>query len=254
MSKFSPLLLVFLLLASGSSYAQISAEHLPSIGSLEGLLGSVDVEEVESSVYDSRGKISINFPAPDTARGETANTIATILANGSEENAIALEKAFLAEREIFEKYLADANFDPNDMGVALSASFIVLWELASNKILPAEASLSAGKRLVHAFGDLEKSLASVPDSDKAKMYDWLMTTPVAFSGLIKTFENEGQQEYATQLRTKSGDMFEELFILPYDMLVITDTGEVTVDVERIQSDQKEKEAAGEADDALSSDW
>ncbi len=245
MSRTATLFLVFLLVATSSaSQAEISTSELPDMGNLAAMLGKADKNAVEKSVYDKQGKISANLPASDAARGETAAVMAQQLSGGSEDMKHKMKVAILAERTAFEKFLSDANFKTDDMGVAYAACFITLWELASNKELPADGALAAGKFLVHSFKGIEQQYATLDSAEKAKAYDWLMTTPVAFASLVKSFERDGREKEAKMLRERSASLFAETFKLPHDMLKISDAGEFSVDADKIISYQEKNNLSG----------
>ncbi|MGD9171178.1 MAG: hypothetical protein PVI97_14110 [Candidatus Thiodiazotropha sp.] len=221
--------------------ADISAKQLPSVGNLAVMIGKAHQADVEKSIYNKAGKISAGLSAPDSSRGRTAEELAGYLSNNSSEQfRQQLYDAFNAERASFETFLTNANFDTKDMGVAYAACFIVLWELASHKELPQEGSLQAGKFLVHSFRGISDQYASISDTEKADAYDWLMTTPVAYGSLIKSFDKEGRTKEAEMLREHAGQLFRETFKFSHDMITISDKGEFGVDEDRIMAYQKQQ--------------
>jgi hypothetical protein len=234
--------------------ADISVKKLPSVGNLAVMIGKANQADVEKTVYNKAGKISAGLSVPDSSRGRTAEELAGYLSNNSEELRKQLYDAFSTERASFETYLTNANFDTKDMGVAYAACFIVLWELASHKELPQEGSLQAGKFLVHSFRGIGDQYASISDTEKADAYDWLMTTPVVYGSLIKSFDKESRSKEAEMLREHAGQLFSETFKFTHDMITISDKGEFGVDEDRIMAYQKQQgvSAAPRAKDTLTS--
>jgi len=161
-------LAVILLLGVTRANAQISAENLPSLGNLGKLIGQADQAEVEQTIANQGGLISANIPAKDTARGRTATELANLLSEGDPARQKALEASFEQARVGYEKYLTDANFDKTDLGVALSANFIILWELASDTLLPPDSALKLGKYLVNIFGKASDA-ANAAEEDKSRL-------------------------------------------------------------------------------------
>lgn len=244
LSKTVALLFVFFL--SSSAHAEIKASDLPSMGNLAALLSKTDQKKSEVESLDQNGKISSNLPAPDTARGETAAMIAKVLSNGAKETEAALKNAFLMDRLAYEKALSAANFKVDDMGVAYAANFIMLWELASNVEMSKEASVSAGKFLVHSFAGMKEKFDQVPEEDKAKAYDWLMTTALAFYSLVKAYETQGMKAEAGKIREESATLFVQTFKLPHDLVTISEAGEFGISEAKVRAYQEENQ--------LGSDW
>ncbi len=244
----APLLAVVSLCVSLTSNAQISASDLPSMGNLAKLIGETDQSTVEDSIYNDEGKISSGMVANDSARGETALVIAGILSEGNEDKQIEIAGKFGEVRVAFEEILTSANFAQNDAGVGIAASFITLWELASERTLPDEAALKIGKHVVHSFGTPEavRGYNEFSDIEKGKFYDWMMTTPVVFAALVSTFEAEGLKEEALKLREKSASLFIEVFKIPHTYFIMSDEGELNIDIDLVQSYQ--------VDNGLSEDW
>jgi len=232
---------------SAVSHADIDGKDLPSMGNLAKLLGTVDPTVVEESVYNEQGKISAGMPAPDDARGNTSAEIAKLLGEGNSEQEKNLVAAFNDTRVKVEDYLVKADFDVSDMGVSMALSFITLWELASDIELSEDASLTAGKNLVHSFSGAKSSFANLEAQDKAKLHDYLMTTPIAFAALVQTFEAQGGAEQEVKmLRTKSADLFKEVFLLSHDMFIFEEDGSFNMNVEALEKYQEENN--------ISSDW
>ena len=242
MSKNIFFLLLFALsLLPGGAFAEISADTLPDMGNLSAMLGTkADTKTIEKSVVDSNGKIGAGLPAPDTARGETFAVMAKQLSGGSESMEKRLLEAMQQERQAFEKFLANANFRTDDMGVAYAAAFITLWELASHKELPTSGSLAAGKFLVHSFKGIAPKYTSISDEEKAKTFDWMISVPVGFASLIKGFEKHGKTTEAEMMRKHTARLFKETFKIPHDWLVISDTGKISVDTEKMTRSQKQQ--------------
>ena len=213
--------------------AEISTKNLPSMENLATLLGSTNKKEVEKTVMANNGQISSGLPANNSARGKTGNEIAALLSSGAREHEKQILEAIMAERDSFEQILAQNRFVVNDFGVAYAASFITLWELASHKVLPLEGSLEAGKFLVYALKEVKPQYEALRETEKDQGYDWLMTTPVAFASLIKGFEKVGRIQEAEQLRTRSATLFNELFGLPYNVITISERGEIGVDTDKL---------------------
>ncbi|MEJ2611537.1 MAG: hypothetical protein P8179_16000 [Candidatus Thiodiazotropha sp.] len=218
--------------------ADISAENLPSMGNLAMMISKTAQADAEKAIDNKSAKISSGLPAPDSSRGRTANELAGYLSNNSKELRQQMLEAFDGGRTAFETYLSDANFDTKDMGVAYAACFISLWEMASYKELPKEASFRAGKFLVYTLRNIGDQYASIGEKEKAYAYDWLMTTPVAYVSLIKGFENENRTKEAEMLRKHAGQLFLEAFKFPHDTITISDKGELGVDVQRMAAYQK----------------
>lgn len=231
-------LLTILIASSLELRAEISTKDLPDIGNLAILIGTTNQGRDDSRVIDNKGKIASGLPVRDNYRGTTAREIAKYLSGGSIETETTLFNAIEKERVDFENFLTSANFKLNDMGVAYTACFIVLWELASNQTLSQEASLAAGKYLVSSFTGIAQEYKGIEESEKARAYDWLMTTPVAFASLVKGLEREGKKTEADMLRQKSAQLFIETFRLPYDYITISEKGDIGVDVEKIKAYQK----------------
>jgi len=231
---------------SAVSHADIDGKDLPSMGNLAKLLGTVDPTVVEESVYNEQGKISAGMPAPDDARGNTSAEIAKLLGEGNSEQEKNLVVALNDTRVKVEDYLIKAGFDVSDIGVSMALSFITLWELASDVELSEEASLTAGKNLVHNFGGAKSSFTDLELQDKAKLHDYLMTTPIAFAALVETFEEQGGAEQVTMLRTKSADLFKEVFLLSHDMFIFEEDGSFNINEEALEKYQEEN--------SISSDW
>jgi len=233
--------------ATTVSHADINGKDLPSMGNLAKLLGTVDPSVVEESVYNDQGKISAGMPAPDDARGTTSAEIARLLGEGNSEQEKNLADAFNDTRVEVEDYLVKADFDVSDMGVSMALSFITLWELASDVELAEEATLTAGKNLVHSFSGAKSSFANLEAKDKAKLHDYLMTTPIAFAALVQTFkQQESAEQEVTMLRTKSADLFKEVFLLPHDMFIFEKDGSFNMNAEALEQYQEENN--------ISSDW
>jgi len=236
------LLLTMLIVSSLELRAEISTKDLPDIGNLAIMIGTTNQNQVDNRIIDNKGKIASGLPVKDTYRGTTAREIAKYLSGGSIETETTLYNAIEKERVDFEKFLTSANFKLNDMGVAYTACFIVLWELASNQTLSQEASLEAGKYLVYSFTDIAQEYEGIDDNEKAMAYDWLMTTPVAFASLIKGLERDGKIKEANMLRKKSEQLFSETFRLPHDYITISNAGVLGLDVNKIKAYQRVLEA------------
>lgn len=248
MNRFILILAGILVTATSSqSHADIASENLPSMGNLAKLLDNADPAEVEDKVFNDAGKISAGMIAPDTTRGQTSARIAETLSGGDPDKTEALSSAFNKTRDEFENVLASANFDVDDIGVALAASFIVLWETASNKTLPDASALKAGKFLVHGFSAAHSKFDQIPEQEKAELRDHLMTAPVVFGFLARAFEEqEGAEQQVAMLQQESEEMFAQIFQTSYDLWIIEEDGTVIVNSEQIQQYQEENE--------ISSDW
>ncbi len=239
---------VVLLCASQFSHAQVSAEGLPDMGNLGLLIGEANDDFDESSVLDDEGRISAGMPVDDSLRGTTATEIASILAQGNPEGQQQVEQWLDEARSVFEDFLVQSNFEVNDIGVSLAVSFITFWELAENKILPPESELKLGKFLVHTF----KGMATVPEyenlspEEKSLLYDWTMTTPIAFYSMVDGLEAKGEFDEASKIRQKSASLFVELFKFPHDFFILTDDGEFSADIDNILAYQDQN--------GLSDDW
>jgi len=220
-------------------HADIAEEDLPSMGNLARLLGTADAAVVDEEVYDEQGNIAAGMPVSDDARGNTSKAIAKLLADGNADHEKKLSAGFDETRLVVEDYLTNAKFDVNDMGVSLALSFITLWELASDVELSETASFNAGKFLVHNFSSATSSFEQLEAQEQAKLHDYLMTTPIAFAALVKTFEEQGgTEQQVTMLRTKSADLFV--------VFVFEEDGSFNVNMEFIEKYQEENN--------ISSDW
>lgn len=215
-------------------HAGISPENLPSMDNLTALLGETDIKEVKRATRANNGLITAGLAVHgDSVRGVTASEIAALLSGGDQNQEREMKKAIMAERDAFEQVLAEHGFDTRDMGVAFAVSFITLWELASHKQLPLEGSLSAGEFLVYTMKEVKPRYDALSAQEKDQSYDWLMTTPVAFSSLVKGFEQASRSREAEQLRSKSADLFKEVFRLPHDSIIITTKGDIEVDADKL---------------------
>ena len=230
-----------LLLLSFTSKAEISTKDLPGMGNLAKLIGQADESVVEDNIYNDEGKISAELPVEDSARGTTALEIATLLSQGDSGVQQNLVTGIEDARVAFEDYLTKANFEVQDMGVGLAASFIVLWELASNTTLPDASALKAGKFLVHSFKGTVNDYSAIPAEDIALLYDWTMTTPVAFGSMVKSLEAEGATEDARVLRQKSAELFVELFKFPHDFFTVSEDGNLDFNVDGMIEYQEENQ-------------
>ena len=165
--------------------AEISTKDLPDMGNLAKLIGQADESTVEGNVYNAEGKITANLPVDDSARGTAALEIASLLSQGNPDVQKNLVAGIEEARVSLEGHLDSAGFDVKDLGVGMAASFILLWEIASDKTLPDTAALKAGKFLVHSFKGNTDNFSTLPATDKARLYDWMMTTPAAFGSMVK---------------------------------------------------------------------
>lgn len=183
---------ILLLGLSITSRAEVSSQPLPNFGNLAALLINAGKSKVDEAVYHTNGRISANLPASDSARGRTAGNIAGLLSGGSERLRLKMREDFLRQREVFEKNLTDNNYALHDMGVAYAVAFVMLWELASDRVLPPAASNRAAKYLVYALRNAEEGgYAKTSDDDNSKAYDWLITYPVVYASLVSAFEKGG---------------------------------------------------------------
>jgi len=230
--KFTFVLLVLVL--APFARAEIAAENLPSMDNLAALLANVDKSAVNKSIRSNSGPISVGLPTTDSARGTTADEIASLLSGGNEVQKNHIKDAIMEERTAFENVLVQNNFAMNDFGVAYAVSFIVLWEMASRKELPLDGSIETAKFLVQVFQGVDRQrYNAMSDRRKDEGYDWLMTTPIAFGSLIKGFQKEGKTQAADQLRDKCASLFLDVFKLPYNFITISDQGDVGVNVDKI---------------------
>jgi len=202
---------------------------------LANLLGETDKTKVEKHVYNKSGKISAQLFVNDSYRGTTAREISRLLANGSKKNEQEFYETMEVERKSFEKFLTDANFEVKDMGVAYATSLIVLWEMASHTELSQKNALKLGKFLVYSFSSMSEDYKNISEVEKAKAYDWLMTTPVVFASLIKGYEKQGRIKEAEILRKKTASIFAETFKLSHEHITVSKYGELGVNVKKIVS-------------------
>ena len=230
------------------SHGQISTDDLPDLGNLGILIGETENDFAEESLLDDEGRISSGMPVDDGFRGTTATEIASILAQGDLKSQQEVEQWLEEARTAFDNYLTQSNFEVNDIGVSLAVSFITLWELAENRILSVESELKLGKYLVHTF----KGIATTPEyetlspEDKSRLYDWTMTTPIAFYSMIDGLEARGESAEVQKLREKSASLFVELFKFPHNFFTLSDDGEMGVNLDTIVDYQEQNE--------LSDDW
>ena len=247
--------LAVLLCVSQFSHGQISTDEIPDLGNLGLLIGEADDGFVEESVLDSEGKISSGMPVDQSSRGVTATSIASILAQGDLESQQGVEQWLDNARTAFEDKLVQSNFEVNDVGVGLAVAFIMFWEMAEDRILPEESELKLGKYLVHTFKDMAKdpSYQQLSSEDKSRIYDWTMTSSIAFFSMIGELEAKGETEQVEQLRKKSASLFVELFRFPHDIFTISDEGEMGANIESITSYQ-EQNGLSQEQNGLSDDW
>ena len=237
-----------LLCVSQFCHAQISADELPDLGNLGLLIGEADDGFAEEAILNDEGKISSGMPVDESSRGVTATRIASILAQGDLEAQQEVEQWLDKARTAFEDKLVQSNFEVNDIGVGLAVSFIIFWEMAEDRILPEESELKLGKFLVHTFSDIENAPAykQLSSEDKSLLYDWTMTSPIAFFSMIGELEAKGETEQVEQLRNKSASLFVELFKFPHNFFTLSDDGEMGANIESITSYQEQN--------GLSDDW
>lgn len=241
MKKSAPVVFcVLILISSAACQAEFSPHNLPGMSDLVMFIGQVDRSKVEEEVYDTYGRVSADIPVGDTAQGRTAGELAGLLSGGSETLRQKLIDVFLESRSQFLKNLIDNNYAVNDMGVACAVSFILLWELASDRELSQAASVQAAKLLVHSFRNLDEEYARISVEEKAKAYDWLITTPVALASLVTAYEYRGRYKEVKLLREKSASLFLNVFKIPRDMLKISESGVISVDVDRVLTYQQER--------------
>ena len=230
---------VFILISSATCQAEFSPHNLPGMGDLVMFIDQADRSRVEEEIYDTYGRVSADIPVADTAQGRTASELAGLLSGSSETLRQKLIDAFLESRSQLLKNLSDNNYAVDDMGVACAVSFILLWELASHRELSQAASLQAAKLLVHSFHNLEVEYARISDEEKAKAYDWLITTPVALASLVAAYEYRGREKEVKMLREKSASLFLSVFKIPREMLKISESGVISVDIDRVLTYQQE---------------
>ena len=252
-----------LLCVSQFTHAEITADNLPDMGNLALLIGDANDEFDEESVLDEEGRISSGMPVDDSSRGATAAEIASILAQGNAENQQQVEEWLEKLRTAFEDRLTQANFEVKDVGVGLAVSFITFWELAEDRILSEEAEFKLGKYLVHTFKGMADSpeFQNVSADEKARLYDWTMTTPLAFYSMIDGLDKEGKTQEVQQLREKSASLFVEVFKVPHDFFTLSEDGEMGADIDTISSYQEqnglaessgfEAQSSGEKQDGVS---
>ncbi|MGH1541860.1 MAG: hypothetical protein ACRBHB_15650 [Arenicella sp.] len=244
------LLMLFVCVVTNNAYA-LSTKNLPEISRLDSLLNAPDQKEVDKRVKKQGGVIRSGLAASDKHRGTTAAEIAGLLSNGSADAQKQFEDAFEQERQMIEKFLEQNNFAINDMGVAYAFSFISLWELAHDHILPVEAELAAGKYMVHMFEEVKTEYALISDEEKDKAYDWFMATPIAFVGLYKSFKEEGAEQNAVDISKKSAQLFQEVFKFPHTYFTFSDKGEFGVNTDALLDDARAKDTAKSS---KKSDW
>ncbi|MES9991937.1 MAG: hypothetical protein ABW098_08290 [Candidatus Thiodiazotropha sp.] len=227
---------VLAILISATCQAEFSPQNLPSMRTLFTQIGNMDRAdriELDRNTFDAQGRITSNMPAPESARGETANQLATLLCGGSDALRQTLASAFLNNRDRFVKNLLDNNYAANDMGVAYAVGFVLLWELASERGLSKTASDNAAKFLIRAFRSLNTEYVNITPDDKAKIYDWLITTPVAMASLVLAYIEAGRLQEVKMLRDKSALIFEDVFKLSHDELLILENGEIVLKTEKV---------------------
>ncbi|MBV2095611.1 MAG: hypothetical protein AB2719_19690 [Candidatus Thiodiazotropha sp.] len=236
--SFSVIFCSLFLILSLNSWAEFSNQLLPDLGNLAKLVAEADKSKIEKEVYDVNGRFSSNLPAPDSAGGRTAEQLAHMLSSGSEPLRQRLIAAFLGNRDRFLKNLTDSNYAVNDMGVAYAASFILLWELASNRELSRLASEQAASFLIHAFSKMNGEYAKIGLDERAMAYDWLTTIPVVMTSLVMAFEKDGRQREVVMLREKSASLFLNAFKVPHNMLSISESGVISMDVDKVVAYQQ----------------
>lgn len=239
---------VVLLFASQFSHAQVSATDLPDLGNLGLLIGEASVDFSDESVLNDEGRISAGMPVNDSLRGTTATEIASILAQGDLDSQQHVEQWLDEARAAVEDFLFQSNFEVNDIGVSLALSFVTFWELAENRVLSDEAELKLGKFLVHTFKGMatEPAYQNLSSEDKSLLYDWTMTTPIAFYSMVDGLEAEGNFGEANKLRQKSASLFVEVFKFPHDLFILTEGGEISFNIDTITDYQDQN--------GLSDDW
>ncbi len=247
MKNIGIMIVIWFFVAGTGTEAAIDSGHLPSTANLAKLLNGADKEHVEKAIRDSNGKISSGLQVKgENIRGKTAVEIATLLSGGDARMKSDIKENIMTERGMLEKSLGQNGFETKDIGVAYAASFVILWELASSKELPLDSSLEARKFIVYALKDSQAKFAALSEEQG---YDWLMTTPVAFASLVKSFEKAGQNAEAARIRETSAGLFKKLFALPHDTIQISNSGKISIDVEKLAehgAPEVEKEE-GEAD-------
>ncbi|MET0071190.1 MAG: hypothetical protein ABW096_14230 [Candidatus Thiodiazotropha sp.] len=226
------------LILSLNSRAEFSNQLLPDLGNLANLVAEADKPKTEKELYDANGRFSSKLPAPDSAGGRTAEQLAHVLSGGSEPLRQRLIAAFLGNRDRFLKNLTDSNYAVDDMGVAYAASFIMLWELASNRELNRLASEQAARFLVHAFSRMNREYAKISLDERAMAYDWLTTIPVVMTSLVMAFEKDERHREVVMLRENSASLFLNAFKVPHYMLSISESGVISMDIDKVVAYQQ----------------
>jgi hypothetical protein len=212
--------------------AELSLDSLPNIRNLishSGEMDNADQEAFEPNSLDSDGRITSHSIVSDSARGEAAGEIAEHLSGGSDALRQRLANAFLNNRDRFLKNLLVDNYAVNDLGVAYAVCSILLWEMASEKALTNTAIENATKKLIHAFKNRRNVNSQFHPDHDAKLYDWLITSPVAISSLVTAFEHVDRIQEVELLRDASASMFLTAFKVPHYWMQISATGEISFD-------------------------
>ena len=138
----------------------------------------------------------------------------------------ALNAAFVQAVAEVESALPQLGFKERDYGVAFALFFIMNWEIANDVELDPAASKAVAVKLVSAIRAASQGTDPIPDEQLDQQYDMFLTVPVAILTLVKSFEANGQEDAAMQIRELSGSAFEQAIgMSPYD-IDITPEGDI----------------------------
>ncbi|MCB0718856.1 MAG: hypothetical protein KDD65_10450 [Bacteroidetes bacterium] len=231
-------LLVLFLSVVRVADAQIGGKDLPDMSAVRSVFGggetdstatALAVEAAVASAVDENGIASSGIDVPDTgARGRMAAALAEGLGSSMNDPSAtsALNAAFVQAVAEVESALPQMGFKKRDYGVAFALFFIMNWEIANDVELDPSASKEAGVKLVSAIRAASEGRDPIPDEQLDQQYDLFLTVPVAILTLVKSFEANGQDDAAMQIREFSGSAFQQAIGMSAYDIDITPEGDI----------------------------